>query len=187
MKVGKWYMGLVCIIVLGVIPRLSNAFDIQPARGQIEEAKEYGAKHKGKDIFDSPIVKTACFGEYPKGDGGLIMSKYIEIAVISAMQATKDMPIPPGTLKEIEECTAIKVVVDVSETIANPEDIEIILVQEANNILPLKYEFGKEKRIIQDVVGFFQYNKLNPKAKAEIIIKTKDHQRKYKINFSAIK
>jgi hypothetical protein len=187
MKVSKWYLGLVCIIALGGIPRLSNAFDIRLTQGQIEEAKEYGAKHKGKNIFESPIVKTACFGEYPKGDGGLIMSKYIEIAVISAMQATKDIPITPGELKEIEEGTAIKVVVDVSEPIANPEDIEIILVQESNNILPFKYEFGKEKRIVQDVICFFRYNKLNPTAKTEIIIKTKDRQRKYKINLSAIK
>ena len=103
------------------------------------------------------------------------------------MQAANNMRMTSDEIREIEKSTAMKLVVDVSEIVENPEDVEVFLVQESNTILPLKYEFGKEKRVVQDVVCFFQYEKLNPGVKTEIIIKTGDHQRKYKINFSAIK
>ncbi|OQZ02402.1 MAG: hypothetical protein B6D34_11020 [Candidatus Brocadia sp. UTAMX1] len=186
MQFAKWYLPILVFVISGM-PALSGAFDIQLTQEQIEEAKEYGAKYKGKEIFNSPVVKSACFGEYPKGDGGLVLSKYIEIAVTSSMQAANNMRMTSDEIREIEKSTAMKLVVDVSEIVENPEDVEVFLVQESNTILPLKYEFGKEKRVVQDVVCFFQYEKLNPGVKTEIIIKTGDHQRKYKINFSAIK
>lgn len=189
MKVCKWYLGFVCIIALGGIPGLSNAFDIQLTQEQIEEAKEYGSKHKGKDIFDTPIGKTACFGEYPRGGGGLIMSKYIEIAVVSAMKAMQEKTITPEDMKEINESTTLKVVVSVpEESVQIPEDVQIILKQGTNTILPQKTEFGmkyKDKR--QGVVGTFQYDKINPRANTAIIVKTKKSEEKYKIDFSDVK
>lgn len=189
MKVSKWYLGLVCIIALGETPRLSNAFDIQLTQAQIEDAKAYGAKHKGKDIFDSPIVKTACFGDYPKGDGGLIMSKYIRIAVNSAMKALKDETLTSEDIKEFEASKTFNVVVNVSsESVQSPEDVQIMLIQGTDTLLPQKTEFGmkyKDKR--QGVVGTFSYDKINPKASTTIIVKTRDDQKKYKIDFSDVK
>lgn len=188
MRFIKWYLGMVCVIVLGT-STLSHAFDIQLTQEQTKEASEYGSKYKGKDVFDSPIVKLACFGEYPKGGGGLIMSKYIEIAVVSAMKTMQEKTITPEDIKEITESTTFKVVVSVpDESIQIPEDVQIILKQGTNTILPQKTEFGmkyKDKR--QGIIGTFRYDKINPRANTAIIVKTKKSEEKYKIDFSDVK
>ncbi len=183
-----WYMGLIGVMVTG-IPTLSGAFDIQLTQEQMEEAREYGAKYKGKDVFDSPVVKSACFGDYPQGGGGLIMSKYIKIAVSSAMRSLKDQTLTPSDLKEIGESTTFTVVVSVpEESVQIPEDVQIILKQGTNTILPQKTEFGmKYKDNRQGIVGAFRYDKINPGANTTIIVKTKKSEEKYKIDFSDVK
>ena len=188
MKCIPWCFGIACVAILG-IPMLSEAFEVRLTQEQINEANEYGAKYKGKDVFESTIVKSACFGEYPGGDGGLIMSKYVRIAVISAMMALKDKTLTKDDIKEIEESTIFDVVVTVPEEYAKAlEDVQIMLKQGMNNILPLKTEFGmKRKDKLRGVVGTFQYEKVNPKASTAIIVKTRKVQKKYTIDFSDVK
>ncbi|HHT9130047.1 MAG TPA: hypothetical protein ACFYEC_04185 [Candidatus Brocadiaceae bacterium] len=146
MRFIRWCLGIVCITVLG-IPALSNAFDAELGPGKIDEAIEYGKKHKGGDIFDSNIVKAACFGEYPMGEGGLIMSKYIEIAIVSAMKTAQDKPITHDEdVRSIVDSITFNVVVDIAQKIEDPGDVQIVLQQGENNILPLKTEFGMKHR-----------------------------------------
>ncbi|MEK6559471.1 MAG: hypothetical protein AABZ43_04940 [Planctomycetota bacterium] len=182
----KWCLSFVTI--LG-IPALSYAFEIHLTQQQIKEAIEYGAKYKGKEVFESPEVKKACFGEYPTGEGGIIMSKYVHTAVISAMLNAKDKVITPEDEKAIEESTTFDVVVKIlDEDVKIPEDVQIILVQGSNNILPQKTEFGmKGKDSIQSIVGVFQQDKVNPKSNTTVIAKTRKGQKKYKVDFSDIK
>lgn len=188
MRFMKWCLFTVCVAVLG-IPALSDAFDIHLTPEQVKEANESGTKYKGKDIFNSPVVKLACFGEYPKGEGGLIMSKYMRIAVNSAMKALKDETLSSQDIKEFEGSNSFNVVVNVSsESVETPEDVQIMLIQGTNTILPQKTEFGmkyKDKR--QGVVGAFLYDKINPKANTTIIVKTRKDQKKYTIDFSDVK
>src|SRR3990172_8400897 len=130
MRFIKWHLGIVGVAFFG-IAALSEAFEIELKQEKIAEVAEYGKKYKGKEIFYSPVVKSACFGKYPDGEGGLIMSKYVRIAVISAMMALKDK--------------------------------------------------------LRGVVGTFQYEKVNPKASAAVIVKTRKVQKKYTIDFSDVK
>ena len=183
-----WCFGIACVAILG-IPIVSEAFEVRLTQEQIKEANEYGAKYKGKDVFESNIVKKACFGEYPTGDGGLIMSKYIRIAVVSAMMAIKDKTLTPEEIKDIEESTTFNVVVSVSnENVKTPEDVQIILKQGENNILPQKTEFGmKYKDNRQGVIGIFNYGRVNPDANTTIVVKTGKDQKKYTIDFSDVK
>ncbi|MEP9409839.1 MAG: hypothetical protein HRF42_00260 [Candidatus Brocadia sp.] len=184
-----WYMGFFGIIIIIGLPALSGAFDIHLTEEQIKEANDYGKKYKGKDIFDSPVVKQACFGEYPVGGGGLIMSKYIKIAVSSAMRSMKDQSLTPDDLKEIGESETFNVVVSVpDEGIQSPQDVQIILRQGTNTILPQKTEFGmKYKNNRQGIVGTFRYDKIHPRASTSIIVKMKKSEEKYKIDFSDVK
>ena len=183
-----WCFGIACVAILG-IPIVSEAFEVRLTQEQVKETNEYGAKYKGKDVFESSIVKKACFGKYPDGEGGLIMSKYVRIAVISAMMALKDKTLTKDDIKEIEESTIFDVVVTVPEEYAKAlEDVQIMLKQGMNNILPLKTEFGmKRKDKLRGVVGTFQYEKVNPKASTAIIVKTRKVQKKYTIDFSDVK
>ena len=189
MKFIKWFPIMVCIAILGM-PALTEAFDIGLTPERVKEAMDYGKKYKGKEIFSSATVKQACFGRYPEGDGGLIMSKFIRIAVVSAMMAMNDKTVTPGVLKEIEEESAtFDVVVNVSdEEIKAPEDVQIMLEQGSDVILPINYKFGmKYKGKTRSVVGVFQNGKINPKINTTISVKTRNIQIKYKINFSDIK
>lgn len=188
MKFMTWFLCLGCIVVLGTRQQLS-AFDIQLTQEQMKEASDYGSKYKGREVFHSPAVKLACFGEYPTGGGGLIMSKYIEIAVVSAMKILQEKTITQEEIKEINASSTFKVVVSVpEENVKVPEDVQIILKQGTNNILPQKTEFSmkyKDKR--QGVVGIFRYDKINPRANTAIIVKTKKDEETYKIDFSDVK
>ena len=188
MRFIKWHLGIIGIALFGIAAR-SEAFEIKLKQEKIAEVSEYGKKYKGKEIFYSPIVKSACFGKYPDGEGGLIMSKYVRIAVISAMMALKDKTVTRDDIKEIEESTSFDVVVTVPEEYAKaPEDVQIMLKQGTNNILPLKTEFGmKRKDTLRTLVGTFQYEKVNPKASTAIIVKTRKVQKKYTIDFSDVK
>src|SRR3989304_8916006 len=79
MRFIKWHLGIVGAAFFG-IAALSEAFEIELKQEKIAEVAEYGKKYKGKEIFYSPAVQSACFGKYPDGEGGLIMSKYVRIA-----------------------------------------------------------------------------------------------------------
>ena len=189
MRFMKWCLSSVGIVIIMGMPVLVEAFEIKLKQGKIEEFTEYGKKNKGKEIFYSPVVKSACFGKYPDGEGGLIMSKYIRIAVISAMVAIKDKTLTKADIKEIEESTNFDVVVTVAdEDVKDPSDVQIMLKQGTNNILPLKTEFGmKRKDKLRTVVGTFQYERVNPKASIAIIVKTRKVQKRYSIDFSSVK
>lgn len=188
MRFIKWCVALSCVSVLG-IHSLSDAFVIKPTQAQIKEASDYGAKYKGKEVFDSDIVKKACFGDYPNGDGGIVMTKYIHTSVISAMMNMKEKTLSHETMKEIEESTTFNVVVVTSdESVKTPEDVQIMLKQGTNNILPQKTEFGmKRKDNKQSVDGTFRDDKVNSNASTNIVVKTKNCEKKYKVDFSDIK
>ena len=190
MKLTKWWIIQVCIAAtIAGWPALSSAFDIKLTPEQIKEASEYGSRYKGTEVFGSTVVKQACFGSYPNGEGGIVMSTYIHTAVISAMMNLKDKTVTPEKLKEIEELTTFKVIVIVSEEEAKVlADVQIILAQGTNNILPLKTEFGmKRKDYKQSIDGTFLHDKINPNANTTVIVRTRKDEKRYKIDFSDIK
>jgi hypothetical protein len=171
------------------LPVITSAFDIQLTDKQIKEATDYGSKYKGKEIFNSDIIKSASFGEYPGGEGGLVMSKYVKLAVVCAMAGLRDKSLTPDDIKEITKSPTFNVVIRTfDDSIEDPEDVQITLIQGSNNILPLKNEFGmKYKDNRQSVIGVFQYEKVNPHASTTVEVKTWKSLKKYKINFSKIK
>ena len=190
MKWAKWWIVPACIVVtLAGLPATSRAFDTKLTPGQIKEAVEYGAKYKGTDVFGSPVVRPACFGGYPAGDGGIVMSKYIHAVVVAAMMNMKDKTVTEEKLREIEELTTFKVIVIVSDEEAKtPEDVQIILAQGTNNTLPQKTELGmKRKDYKQSIDATFLQDKINPRSNTTIIVKTRKGEKRYKIDFSDIK
>lgn len=180
-------MAMICAVILG-LSSLSNAFNINLTPEQINEANGYGKKYKGADVFYSDAVKPARFGNYPKGPGGLIMSKYINVVVTSAMKGMKERSLTEEDIKEIQESTVFKVVVNVEEDVQNLEDVQIILKQGINTILPQKIEFGmKYKDKPRSLIGIFPYDKVNPKADTAVLVNTRNYQKKYTVDFSNIK
>lgn len=171
------------------LPGISDAFDIEPDDSQVKQAVRIGKKHKGIEIFDSPIVKNARLGKYPRGEGAMIMTKYIEIAVISAMREKGEKAITPEDIAEVQNAKTLKVIaMIIGENIQTPGAVQIMLKQGGDFLLPMKTEFGmayKDDR--QSIVGHFQYEKIDPDATTKIYVKTSKEERKYKIDFSDIK
>ncbi|MCF6149620.1 MAG: hypothetical protein E3K37_13285 [Candidatus Kuenenia sp.] len=167
----------------------ANAFETEIGEEQIAEAVSYGKKYKGAKVFKSGVVKAACFGKYPESDGGLVMSKYVELAIVSAMNSKKEKETTSDAIKEIQSAKSFKVIVLVSEKgIQTPGEVQITIKQGMSNILPQKTEFGRKyKDNKQSIVGVFWYDKIDTDAKTAIIVKTKEQERKYKIDFSDIK
>src|SRR3972149_5740988 len=99
MKTFIWSLFIICISVIGIFTQ-SDAFDINLTQQQLQEAIDYGTKYKGKEVFGSDIVKKACFGEYPVSEGGIVMSKYVHTAVISAMMNMKEKTLSPEEKKK---------------------------------------------------------------------------------------
>lgn len=172
-----------------VSPGIVNAFETEMNEEQIAAAISFGKKHKGMDVFKSTVVKNACFGKYPELDGGLVMSKYIELAIVSAMNAGKEKETTADVINEIQSADFFKVIVLVSEKgIQTPGDVQITLKQGLNNVLPQKTEFGRmHKDDKQSVIGVFRYDKVDTDAKTAVIVKTKGREKTYKIDFSDIK
>lgn len=190
MKWARWWITPACVAVtLAGLQAKSGAFETKLTQEQMKEAIEYGAKYKGTDVFGSTMVKRACFGGYPGGEGGIVMSKYIHAVVISAMMNLKDKAVTEEKLREIEELTTFKVIVIVSEEEAKtPEDVQIILTQGTNNTLPQKTELGmKRKDYKQSIDATFMQDKINPRSNTTIVVKTRKDEKRYKIDFSDIK
>ena len=105
------------------------------------------------------------------------------------MMAVKDKNLTPEDIKDIEKSTTFNVVVRVpDENVKTPQDVQIILKQGTNNILPQKTEFGmKYKDNRQGVVGVFSYGRVNPDANTTIVVRIGKDQKTYTIDFSNIK
>lgn len=186
---------IICAIMVLGIPTLSNAFDITLTPDQINEANEYSQKYRGMEIFYSDAVKSACFGGYPKKPGGLVVSKYVSIALTSAMKAPSDETLTDEEIQEIQDYTTFKVFVKTAKEIKEPEDVLITLIQGSNTIFPQKTEpYLTDKGKKRGVKGFFPYDKVDPNAITTIVVKIRsvpmhpaEFHKEYKINFSDIK
>lgn len=188
MFIARGLLAVIFLMVIG-ISRFAYAFETEINEKQIAKAINYGKKYKGSKVFKSGVVKAACFGKYPESDGGLVMSKYVELVIVSAMNSKKEKETTSDDIKKIQYAKTFKVIVHVSEEgIQTPGDVQITLKQGMSNILPQKTEFGRKyKDNKRSVVGIFWYDKIDKDAKTAIIVKTKEQERKYKIDFSDIK
>ncbi|MGQ3683930.1 MAG: hypothetical protein ACUBOA_02765 [Candidatus Loosdrechtia sp.] len=181
-------------LLLGM-PTLSNAFNVALTPDQVQEANEYGRKYKGMEIFTSDVVKSASFGGYPKKPGGLVVSKYISIALTSAMKAMNDKVLTDEEIKEILESTTFKVFVKTAKEIKESEDISVMLIQGTDTIFPQKTEpYLTDQGKKRGVKGFFPYDKIDPNAVTTIVVKIRsvpmhpaEYQKEYQINFSDVK
>ncbi|MDR4509780.1 MAG: hypothetical protein MRJ65_16360 [Candidatus Brocadiaceae bacterium] len=188
MKAVKCFLCIVFAIVL-YRPTRSDAFELKLTREYCNEAIKYGNQHTGADIFNTTTLKQASFGTYPKAEGGLIMSKYNELAVVSSMLAIRGKTITPEKIKEIENALFLKILVIPTQDIQIPGDVNITLRQGTNNILPQQIRFGRKhnKEERKTVVGLFHCDTLDPDARTTIYVTIKNNRAKYTVDFSDIK
>lgn len=72
---------IMCVVYSGV----SHGIELNPIKERIEDTIKLGEKNPGKKIFETDLVKAAIFGNWPNYGGGLIKTKLVDLAVMSAM------------------------------------------------------------------------------------------------------
>ena len=64
---------------------VSHGIELNPVKEQIEDAIKLGESNPGKKIFETGFIKQAIFGNWPKYGGGMVKTKLVDVAVMSAM------------------------------------------------------------------------------------------------------
>ncbi|MCR4290959.1 MAG: hypothetical protein NUV86_11950 [Candidatus Scalindua sp.] len=79
-------MFLLVLIMCVALPGVSHGIELNPIKERIEETIKLGETNPGKKIFDTDLVKSATFGNWPNYGGGLIKTKLVDLAVMAAMK-----------------------------------------------------------------------------------------------------
>lgn len=81
---------LLVLIICVAFTNVSHGIELNPTEKQIEEVIKIGEANPGKKIFQTPLLANAKFGRWPEFGGGLIKSKLIDLAVMSAMMRKEE-------------------------------------------------------------------------------------------------
>ncbi len=177
---------LLLLIMYVIFTGTSQGIEVNPTKEQIDEVIKYGEANTGK-IFKTELVAPATFGNWPDFGGGLIKSKLVDLAVMSAMmkRAKKNL-----TEETISEMMAEK---DLIISYRGGVDVYKIKLKQGMNLIEpkemVKPDFGSKdptKHAIF-IVASFPYSRLDPNAKTSIVIIKDFGTDKYEVDFSNIK
>ncbi|MGR3292941.1 MAG: hypothetical protein ACUZ9M_02850 [Candidatus Scalindua sp.] len=79
-------MFLLVLIMCVAFSGVSHGIELNPIKERIEDTIKLGEKNPGKKIFETDLVKSAIFGNWPNYGGGLIKTKLVDLAVMAAMK-----------------------------------------------------------------------------------------------------
>jgi len=79
-------MFLLALMMCVAFSAVSHGIELNPINERIEETIKLGEKNPGKKIFETDLVKSAIFGNWPNYGGGLIKTKLVDLAVMAAMK-----------------------------------------------------------------------------------------------------
>jgi hypothetical protein len=172
-----------CIAFSGV----SHGIELNPIKERIEDTIKLGEKNPGKKIFETDLVRSATFGNWPNYGGGLIKTKLVDLAVMAAMKrkARKN-------LKE-EDAHAMMGSDVLTISYRGGEDVfKIQLSQGGRLIEPVKMvRPNMDKKDANGHVAFysvsFPYAKLNLEERATILILKDFGDETHEVDFSRIK
>ncbi len=164
----------------------SQGIEVNPTKEQIDEVIKYGEANTGK-IFKTELVAPATFGNWPDFGGGLVKSKLINLAVMSAMMKRAKKNLTEETINEI---MAEK---DLTISYRGGADIYKIKLKQGMNLIEpkemVKPDLGGKDPTKHAVffVASFPFSKLDPNAKTSIVIVKDFGTNKYEVDFSNIK
>lgn len=166
---------------------VSQGIEINPTKEQVKETIKYGEAHPGKKIFKTELVAPAMFGDWPKFGGGLVKSKLIDLAVMSAMIRKSKQHISEEETHEIMESEYLAI------SYRGGADVYKIQLKQGSRLIePIdmyKPEMGGKDPAEYAVFikASFPYSSLDPNAKTTVIIIKDFGTDKYDVNFSNIK
>ncbi len=181
------FMFLLVLIVCAAFTGVSHGIELNPVKERIEDTIKLGVSNPGKKIFETDLVKSAIFGNWPNYGGGLIKTKLVNLAVMSAMTRK--------ARKNFKEEDAFAMMESDVLTISyrGGEDVfKIKLSQNGRLIEPVKMARpNTDRKGAKDHVVFysvsFPYAKLNLEGKTTILILKDFGDEKHVVDFSRIK
>mgnify|MGYP003966125173 FL=1 len=181
------FMFLLVLIVCVAITAVSHGIELNPIKERIEDTIKLGESNPGKKIFDTDLVKPATFGNWPNYGSGLIKTKLVNLAVMSAMtrKARKN-------LKE-EDAYAMMGSEVLTISYRGGEDVFKIklsqngrLIEPVNMVRPNRDRKGAKDHAIFYSVSF-PYAKLDLEEETTILILKDFGDEKHVVDFSRIK
>ncbi|MHC4308035.1 MAG: hypothetical protein ACYSR7_05370, partial [Planctomycetota bacterium] len=157
----SYFIFLLVLIVCMASSGVSYGIELNPVKERIEDTIKLGVSNPGKKIFETDLVKSAIFGNWPNYGSGLIKTKLVNLAVMAAMKrkARKNF-------KE-EDAHAMMGSDVLTISYRGGEDVfKIKLSQNGRLIEPVKMARpNTDKKGVKDHVAFysvsFPYAKLN--------------------------
>ncbi len=188
MKTKLSYLSFLLVLIMCVsFTNISHGIELDPAKEQIEDTIKLGESNPGKKIFETGFVKQAIFGNWPNYGGGMIKTKLVDLAVMSAM-----MRKARKTLSEKDARSMMTSDVLIISYRGGDDVFRIKLRQGGTLIEPAKMRRpetgGKDpKEHAAFFLASFPYSKLDLNAKTTIVVIRDFGEDRYDVDFSRIK
>lgn len=184
----KNVLGIILVLSVCTFAKLSYAFELNPTEEQIHQAISTGAKHF-MDIFESSTIKEARFGDWPKGDGGIVETKLIYLSIIASMRVRARMPeVSEDKIASVMNSKEMPVRISSSMNVfnvvlkQNGKSIEATRIEEAMQMPPSGGGGGDGHP--QALKVYFNYDDVDPKAMSTIVLYEDFGEVEFKIDFS---
>lgn len=172
---------ITCLVFVNV----SEGLEVNPTKKQVEEAKRAGKAAPG-NIFSTDYVKPATFGKWPSIGGGLVKSKLVRIAVVSAMKKRAKKKITEEETQEILETKELTI------SYSGGADIYKIKLRQGLNVIeptsmvkPGMESKGSAKHTLF-IVASFPYSRLDLNAKTTIVVEKDFGKTRFEVDFADI-
>ena len=188
MKAKLSYLSFLLVLIMCVsFTNISRGIELNPVEEQIEDTIKLGESNPGKKIFETGFIKQAIFGNWPKYGGGMVRTKLVDLAVMSAMMRKSRK-----TLSEKDALAMMNSDVLTISYRGGNDVFRIKLRQGGTLIEPAKMRRpeteGKDpKKHAAFFIATFPYSKLDLNAKTTIVVIKDFGEEKYEVDFSSIK
>ncbi len=188
MKTKLSYLSFLLVLIMCVsFTNVSRGIELNPVEEQIEDTIKLGESNPGKKIFETGFIKQATFGNWPKYGGGMVKTKLVDVAVMSAMmrKARKGL-----SGKDAASMTKSDVLVI---SYRGGDDVFRIKLRQGGTLIePANMRRpeagGKDpKEHAAFFIASFPYSRLDLNAKTTIVVIKDFGEEKYQVDFSRIK
>jgi hypothetical protein len=175
------------LIICVSFTNVSRGIELNPAKELIEDTVKLGESNPGKKIFETEFLKQAIFGKWPKYGGGMIKTKLVNLAVMSAMMRK--------ARKNLSERDAQSMMISDTLTISyrGGDDVFKIKLQQGGTLIePANMRRpdlqGKDpKEHAAFFIASFPYSRLDLNARTTVVVIKDFGEEKYQVDFSRIK
>ncbi len=187
MKTRLSYLSFLLALIMCVsFTNVSRGIELNPVKEQIEDTIKLGESNPGKKIFETGFIKQAIFGNWPKYGGGLVKTKLVDVAVMSAMMRK--------ARKSLNKEDAFSMMTSDVLTISyrGGDDVFRIKLRQGGTLIePAKMRRpemrDKEPKEHAFFIASFPYSKLDLNARSTIVVIKDFGEEKYQVDFSRIK